>query len=102
MNIRSLKKLEKICILNDNQRESKLRPVTVFGITKEGGYKDFVTDSLLKALVIAAIESDNSQVFGMLKTDVESLSDSELIQIFPFHFSSWFIGLSSLAVWNYN
>lgn len=102
MNIRTSEKLEINCILIDDQRERKPRSATIFGFTENGGPKDFMVDSLLKAQVIAVCECNKCQVIGMVITDVKCLSDSKLLQIFPFHSGTWFIGLSSLAVWNYN
>lgn len=95
------RKLEIICILNDNQREHKNRTVTVYGFSELSGSKDYEVDSLLKALALAAYETGRGSGTRMNETDVTNLSDNELLERFPFRFSQRSIGLNGLAVWNY-
>lgn len=95
------RKLEIICILNNNQREHKNRTVTVYGFSELKGSRDFVVDSLLKALALAANETGRGSGTKMDETDVLNLSDNELLEKYPFNFSQRSIGLHGLAVWNY-
>ena len=95
------KKLEIICILNDSQREHKNRSVTVYGFSEMNGSKDYVVDSLLKALALAANETGRGSGTRINEADVMSLSDDDLLEKYPFKFSQRSIGLHGLAVWNY-
>lgn len=96
------RKLEIICILNNSQREHINRAITVYGFSELNGSKDYMVDSLLKALALAANETGRGSSTWMEGADVMSLSDNDLLERFPFRFSQRSIGLHGLAVWNYD
>lgn len=101
MNEKIRAKLERICVLNDFQREHLNRNVTVYGFSQTDGVKEYWVDSLLKALAVAVGESGQSGLVDLGKVDVMSLSDDELLNMFPYQFTQRAIVLNGLAVWNY-
>lgn len=102
MNDQSCKKMEKICILNDNQRNHVCRPISVFGPSYTGTSKEYLVDSLLKALAIACCENNQGSIEGIGSEQIANLSDSELLDALPYQFKSNSILLKGLAVWKYN
>lgn len=95
-------KLKRICVLNDDQRLQNTRQITVYGYSGVVGSKDFLVDSLLKALALGVCELNNSSCNGVLDVEVKGLSDHELLQAIPYQFNPKSISFSGLAVWNYS
>src|SRR5690606_4407410 len=91
-------KLERICILNDFQREHINRKVTVYGFSQTEGAKDYFVDSLLKAVAVAVSEAGRSDLVNLNKVDVMKLSDDQLLNTLPYQFTKRAIVLSGLAV----
>lgn len=100
MNDKSCEKMEKIYILNDSQKERVHRQITVYGST--GGTKDYLVDSLLQALAIAFCESNMSSIEGIKTKKIAELSDTELLETFPYQFKPNSIQLNCFSVWKYN